>query len=482
MTLQDLYDRLAPEFPESARKDLKTAVRVLARALDCADPPHCSLETFNRPLPSLYQLVERFLSAQGKKPHTVRNIKNYLSRLFRLAEAHQLFSLTPAPLAPRYHFRDKVPLLSVQGTPIHQNRGTHLSYAQWPPDLQNAFAAFQTWATAPVVPGRDASFKKRPATIEGYIHSCAGYFGFLHHVKHVHPVTFDHLFDLPLVTSFVHWHVNDIHKRSTITINDFLTHVLALTRQYRPLPALRADLMTLKKTLPKPDPLYRKEDAWVSLATLAEIGAAIWPRKLPQDLPQKSKIPGRFLASRAGFSLMLRLWTYIPLRSRNMREMGLENHLYKDPHGTWRLTFRGEQLKVAVKRGRPNILDLPFPEKLVPVLEDYLRIWRPILLTAASQPSKLVFLTRHGGFYNDQALMLQAKKIVYRYTGKAWHPHIIRTVWATEMIRKGLNVLDVAKMLNDRVETVMAKYTHLLDTDAAEKAYRLIDEGNGQGK
>jgi hypothetical protein len=155
MTLQDLYDRLAPEFPESARKDLKTAVRVLAHALDCADPQHCALETFNCPLPSLYRLVERSLSAQGKKPHTVRNIKNYLSRLFRLAEAHQLFSLTSAPIAPRYQFRDKVPLLSVQGTLIHQNRGTHLSYAQWPPDLQNAFAAFQTWATAPVVPGRE---------------------------------------------------------------------------------------------------------------------------------------------------------------------------------------------------------------------------------------------------------------------------------------------------------------------------------------
>jgi site-specific recombinase XerD len=71
---------------------------------------------------------------------------------------------------------------------------------------------------------------------------------------------------------------------------------------------------------------------------------------------------------------------------------------------------------------------------------------------------------------------------VYRYTGKHWHPHIIRTVWATEMIRNGLNFLDVAKMLNDRTETVIANYAHLLDEDIAEKADRLIDERIGQGK
>ena len=241
--------------------------------------------------------------------------------------------------------------------------------------------------------------------------------------------------------------------------------------------------MTLKKTLPKPDPLYRKEDAWVPLATLAEIGTSIWPRKLPQDLPQENKLPGRHYATRAGLSLMLRLWTYIPLRSRNMREMELGNHLYQDPHGTWRLTFRGEQLKVAVKRGRTNILDLPFPEKLVPILEAYLAIWRPILLAATSQPTELVFLTKYGGLYTDQTLMLQAKKIVYSYTGKAWHPHIIRTVWATEWIRKTHgDFYTAAIMLNDRLETVIAKYTHLMEEDVAEKAYRLIDERNSQGK
>jgi hypothetical protein len=37
-------------------------------------------------------------------------------------------------------------------------------------------------------------------------------------------------------------------------------------------------------------------------------------------------------------------------------------------------------------------------------------------------------------------------------------------------------------MLNDKLETVIARYTHLLEEDVAEKAYRLIAERNGQGK
>ena len=107
VTLADLYDHLTPSFPAHARKDLKTAVRVLARALDCPDPEHCALDQYNQPLPSLYQRVEQLLLPQGKKAHTIRNIKNLLSRLFRLAEAQHLFSLTPPTIEPRYDFRKR---------------------------------------------------------------------------------------------------------------------------------------------------------------------------------------------------------------------------------------------------------------------------------------------------------------------------------------------------------------------------------------
>ena len=71
---------------------------------------------------------------------------------------------------------------------------------------------------------------------------------------------------------------------------------------------------------------------------------------------------------------------------------------------------------------------------------------------------------------------------MYTYTGKALHPHMIRTIWATEWIRQTHgDFYTAAIMLNDRLETVIAKYTHLLD-NVAEKAYRLIEERNDKGK
>jgi site-specific recombinase XerD len=179
---------------------------------------------------------------------------------------------------------------------------------------------------------------------------------------------------------------------------------------------------------------------------------------------------------------MLQLWTYIPLRQRNMREMQLGDNLYKDVQGAWRLTFRGEQLKVATRRGRTNVFDVPFPQQLIPLLENYLATWRPILLARAGHPDNHVFLTTQGTPYNQTNLTRTTQDIVYSYTGKHWHPHIVRTVWATEWIRNGGDFLTVAKMLNDRLETVIANYAHLLEEDVAENAYRLIDERNSQGK
>jgi site-specific recombinase XerD len=165
-----------------------------------------------------------------------------------------------------------------------------------------------------------------------------------------------------------------------------------------------------------------------------------------------------------------------------MREMRLDENLYKD-NGIWRITFRGEQLKVAVKRGRTNVFDLPFPQTLVPLLEDYLTTWRPLLLAKSSLATNCVFLSLRGTPYERTNLKDATQDIVHRYTGKHWHPHIIRSVWATEWIRKTHgDFYTAAIMLNDKLDTVIANYAHLLEEDVAEKAYRLIEERNSQGK
>jgi hypothetical protein len=87
MMLEELYEQLAPLFPVTTRKDLKTAVHAYARALQYDHPRHCPLDVFHRPRPDMYRVVEDYLAGQSKSSHTIRNSKNHLSRLFRLAEA-----------------------------------------------------------------------------------------------------------------------------------------------------------------------------------------------------------------------------------------------------------------------------------------------------------------------------------------------------------------------------------------------------------
>jgi hypothetical protein len=483
-TLADLHSQLAQLFKPEARKDLQTAVKRLARALDHPDPEHCALDDCNRPLPTLLTLVERLLLAEKKKRHTIYNTKNFLRRLFGFAEAHHLLVSPHAPLVPRFNPRKKAPRPGSSG--VGPN-GTYLRSAQWPPDLHQAFTAFEQWATAPYVHDRPSELRKRPVTVHGYRTHCEAFFGYLHHIQHLPTLAFEQLFDITLVTAFVHWHIDKLHHRPTLRIHEFLTELLMLSRQYRPNPDFHAQVTTLQKTIPMPPPRYRKEDAWVSLDMLAQIGRDLWPTMLPHQFPRPTRPnphPAVFSATHAGYSLMFQLWTFRPYRQRNIREMQLDENLYRDTHRKWRIRFQGEQLKVAVKRGQPNIFDLPFPTDLVPVLEAYLQIWRPVLLAKVPQPDqeRHVFLTRYGRPFQPEPLTLNSKNLVYRYTGKHWHPHIIRTVWATEWIRNGGDFLTAAKMLNDTLEMVIKKYSYLLDEDVAEKADRLIAERNGHAK
>ena len=66
------------------------------------------------------------------------------------------------------------------------------------------------------------------------------------------------------------------------------------------------------------------------------------------------RIQGIIHALQHQHALMLRLLVRIPLRSRNLREIQLDNNLYHDQHGHWHLHFRGEELKVGTRNGRTN--------------------------------------------------------------------------------------------------------------------------------
>jgi hypothetical protein len=58
--------------------------------------------------------------------------------------------------------------------------------------------------------------------------------------------------------------------------------------------------------------------------------------------------------------------------------------------------------------------------------------------------------------------------------GKHWHPHMIRTIWATEWIISGGDFVTAALMLGDTVETVIKNYAHLLEENAVDRAFEWV--------
>jgi site-specific recombinase XerD len=101
-----------------------------------------------------------------------------------------------------------------------------------------------------------------------------------------------------------------------------------------------------------------------------------------------------------------------------------------------------------------------------------LHVWRPTLSTT----SPFLFLTTHGTPFKLTALADHAKRTVHAYTGKYWHPHMIRSVWATEWILSGGDFITAATMLGDTVQTIIRHYAHLLEEHAVDRAFQWVQD------
>src|SRR4030095_8605853 len=150
---------------------------------------------------------------------------------------------------------------------------------------------------------------------------------------------------------------------------------------------------------PKPEPLHTKRAHWVSLRELEAVAeACLAEGRTPYSTNPAIRHPGARRAVQFEHGVMLKLLVRVPIRQRNLRELRLEHNLYKDPQtGHWHLHFSGSDLKIGMRQGRANEynIDLSADTKnLVPVLEEWLREYRPRLRGA--QDSPFLFLTQYG--------------------------------------------------------------------------------------
>jgi hypothetical protein len=474
MTLADLIATLQTRaaLPASRLKDCKTSLRYLAYALGSPALDQCPVDAACQKEATWTGALDthfRALEAQGRtiSAATRRNTRNNCRVVLRLAEAHGLMPDVPLPprlllTRGRKDFERQQRATAPYQTTYHPTSGPRrfgLPQAQWPPDITQGWQAYQA----------RCGLRVRATTFQFYTNALATYLGYLAHICGRTP-TWDDVFDVAQITAFIRWHATRLQRPITVHGRHVVLTAAAMASVLKH-PASRA-LADLRKTLPMPAPLHTKRHHWVSLRELEAVGdACLVAGRVPVVVQKRVRYPGARRAVRFQRGVILKLLVRVPLRQRNVRELRLEEHLYKDPAGRWWLHFSGSDLKIGTRQGRVNEYRVNLTDycpDFIATLEEFLQVHRPRLPGSAASP--LLFLTHSGKPYTVRSLRAELSDAVAMHTGQRFYPHLIRTIWATEYLEKTQDFTGAAVLLGDTVAVVMKTYHDVVNRDYHAKA------------
>lgn len=138
---------------------------------------------------------------------------------------------------------------------------------------------------------------------------------------------------------------------------------------------------------------------------------------------------------------------------------------------------RQAHLRVLGKRGR--VRDVPVPPSILRRLD------RLIASRPDERESDSIFLghRRRGGVYTGLTVIgvYQVVKDAFRRAriGKPVYPHLLRHSWMTEMLRQGMNPIQLSIIAGASQDVIAQHYTHLNKDDAYEAMMRaLVGQAN----
>jgi hypothetical protein len=526
--LEQVYDELVERgvIVKSRQSTCRTSLRKYAHFLGT---------TIDKCPPSLFvksnlernELIEDGIERTNRNRRTgdkelsysaVRNIKNDVSFILRKAAEFELI-VTNTPLLANW--KEARMVLKPQNHRLPTRKESHCSEKYIldpvPKSLEQEFAVYREWCVSEYSPKRPRTLKRKPVSYNLAEDNLLRLAGFLVKFKSFSPdkITLKTLCIPQNVEDFVEWFVNERGK-TTSTVTKLCACARTLARYLE----LTTDdpseqefygkcisgIKSLIGNLSVVGVVRDKSKRWLSLKELDAIGWFYDPynfenykhmscegaRKALKQLKyletegkaRNPNYPFCGYAKRAAYSLMMRLLVRIPFRQRNLREMAWnptspENgkNLYWH-EGKWRIRFRGQELKIARKKGKVNTVDFEFPSDLEEILHRYLNLWRPLVINNEKKShyvdktceQQLVFLNAKGDPINIKRINENFSRMTYKSAGVAVNPHMFRTIWATEYIKDTKDPIVAAYMLNDRVETVMENYAELLDPSSADTA------------
>ena len=446
-------------------------------------------------LPAAYDLAEHQLVAfvQAHAPAdwtrpTLTNLHNNLQFLLRLGREQGWLEARATHFKSWRDHRDG----PKEGWVPRHELPPKLIYRlqEMPASLEQEIQSYLQWCQRVVQPGRPHSVKKRATTCHGVYESLTRMAGFAVHYQHLPAelLTLRDLCDPALVHEFIQWWVEERRRKLTPGLRNMVVNLEVIARHWlKDLTIAEALKELLKGDLAVADAVRDKQTRWLSLAQIDAVGQTVYPlnptrlhdfweaRTIQRHLadPTRYPLPSKscnltLYAYWAGVSLILRFLVRRPLRQRNIREMTLQRNLYQDHEGVWRIRFSGQELKVDRRDGGVNRYECLFPPDLVPLLEEYLTVWRPRLAKAGEEH---VFLNSKGHPFSANRLTGVVAVSTMRFARVGVTPHMIRDIFATEYLKQHPgDAAGVAKRLGNTIQVVYKHYAHLLDQEADTRA------------
>ncbi|MCW5640976.1 MAG: helix-turn-helix domain-containing protein [Rhodoferax sp.] len=163
--------------------------------------------------------------------------------------------------------------------------------------------------------------------------------------------------------------------------------------------------------------------------------------------------------------LLLGLLVSNPLRAKNISTMTYKpnntGELYKDGNGAWRIRILGTKFKNRRRVGAQKY-DVPVAKWLNPLLNDYVKDFRPRLLVGKVESDFLFLSSTGSGKLNKLGACVFDIVMTYLPESGGISAHAFRHLVATDWLTRFPNdFVTVAEILNDTIGVVIKAYAHL---------------------
>jgi hypothetical protein len=324
---------------------------------------------------------------------------------------------------------------------------------QFPEPLRNEVSKLLAWKTEPYVDDRPVRSKSlRPPSAAKLKEILCQVYGFARNIRGIQPRTLAELLSQECLGEFLKWGESE-RKMKICSLIKPVWMIVPIVRDY---PLLRGNdlgwifnrLQAMQARAEGSD-TDREEYCGADYDTLARIPDLIRKEaetlRNGQDKKKATLVRDQLLIK----SLLILAW-----RQRNVRECKLGNskgggNIFKEeisprsriamprsaaqalegnPHQKiWQFHFRPEETKAG------RAVQAVVPKQLVPLLEEYVDVHRPILV--GNNNPRTLFVNDHGRPFETSSLRVRVRNLTARYAGKIVTPHQFRHAFAFKWLK-----------------------------------------------